>query len=112
MTILAERLTKARERAGIGKTELARRIGIQPPSVTYYEQGKRTPSLATLAKIAEALDVTSDWPIGIESDIVLTDEEVLAKYSPYFLSTLDTPEAKDRAVRSMKRLLRPTRERG
>ena len=105
MSVLSERIAKARERAGLSKTELARLIGVKPPSVTNYEQGKRKPTVETLSIMSEVLGVTSDWLIGNEPDNELSDEEALSKYSPFFISTLTTPEARDRAIRCMKRLL-------
>lgn len=110
MNVFAERLAKARKHAGIGKTELARKIGVKPPSVTNYECGKRMPSVETLSKIADVLDVTTDWLLGIEPDNDLTDEEVLSKYSPWFLGTLTTQASRDRAIRSMRKMLEPIKQ--
>ena len=48
------------KKKGVSMLELANRIGITPPSMSNIVNGKLTPSLETLEKIADALDV----PIG------------------------------------------------
>lgn len=47
----------ARERAGLTGTELAERCGIQRPNLSRLESGKHAPSLETLERIAESLNV-------------------------------------------------------
>jgi transcriptional regulator with XRE-family HTH domain len=44
--------------AGITQTELAERTGIKRPNIARIEAGKHRPSLDTLEKIAEALNLT------------------------------------------------------
>ncbi len=47
----------ARERLGLTSTELAERCGIRRPNLSRLEGGKHVPSLETLERIAESLDV-------------------------------------------------------
>jgi HTH-type transcriptional regulator/antitoxin HipB len=54
---LAERVRRARERAGMTQAELASRIGSTQPAVARLEAGGTTPSLNTLRRIAAALDL-------------------------------------------------------
>ena len=54
---LAERVRRARERAGMTQAELASRIGSTQPAVARLEAGGTTPSLHTLRRIAVALDL-------------------------------------------------------
>jgi ribosome-binding protein aMBF1 (putative translation factor) len=49
-------LDELRERAGVSKAELARRIGKDPASVRRLFSAKVNPELKTVAAIAEALD--------------------------------------------------------
>ena len=44
-------LRKARTRAGLSQTELARRAGVPQSVVSEYEAGKREPALPTLARL-------------------------------------------------------------
>ena len=43
---------------GISQEALAQQIGLNKMAVSNYEMGKRTPDLATIRKIADALQVT------------------------------------------------------
>jgi transcriptional regulator with XRE-family HTH domain len=52
--LLATRMTAARERARLTKAELARKLDLDPSSITKYENGTRQPSLAVLEAWAEA----------------------------------------------------------
>lgn len=49
------------EELGMKQIELARRTGITQQSISAYMTGKVQPSLMTLIRIANALDVTLDW---------------------------------------------------
>lgn len=55
---LLESMIKARERAGLTQTELARRIGTKQPALSRLERGGfKKASVETLKKIANALDM-------------------------------------------------------
>ncbi|MGG4288314.1 helix-turn-helix transcriptional regulator [Priestia megaterium] len=54
-----------RERKGITQKELAQRIGISHWWINHVENGKKKPSIRTVAKIAQALDVSIE-DLGIE----------------------------------------------
>ncbi len=54
---LGARLKQLRLAAGLTQAELARRTGIHRPNIARVEAGRHTPSLETLAKIAEAMGV-------------------------------------------------------
>lgn len=51
--ILAMRLKKIREQAGLTQTELAKAVNISGPYVSLIEAGKRVPTLAVIEKWAE-----------------------------------------------------------
>lgn len=50
-------LVAARKKAGVSQRALANRLDASPNSVVEWEKGKASPTLATVAKIAKALDV-------------------------------------------------------
>jgi DNA-binding XRE family transcriptional regulator len=52
---LARKIVRERRRLGLTQVELARHAGIRPESLNRIEQGKVTPSVATVEKIDRAL---------------------------------------------------------
>lgn len=64
----SKRLFISRTNLKITQTELARRIGVNVPTIILYEKEGRLPSFATLIKIAFVLGVSADYLCGIEQD--------------------------------------------
>ena len=58
------RLKKARELRGLSQAEVAARSGMQVSAVSHFETGGRKPSFDNLRRLAQALDVTTDYLIG------------------------------------------------
>lgn len=54
---LGRALTKARERVGISKAELARRYGADPAVIGRFESGEQIPSLPKLYRLCASLGV-------------------------------------------------------
>jgi len=54
---LGKRIAKVRKEKGITQERIAERTGFTVISIGYIEQGRRSPRIATLHKIADALDV-------------------------------------------------------
>jgi transcriptional regulator with XRE-family HTH domain len=54
---LQERISYMRERRNLTQGELAKAAGVSQSTIAHIENGKKDPSLSTLKKIAEALDV-------------------------------------------------------
>jgi DNA-binding XRE family transcriptional regulator len=50
---LRSQMIAARKRAGLTQKELASRMGTHQPAITRLENGRSSPSLATLRKLAE-----------------------------------------------------------
>jgi len=55
---LPDRLKTARLRAGLTQRQLADRLGFHIMSISQFERGLRSPSLATVARLAAALHTT------------------------------------------------------
>lgn len=55
------RIAALRRSVGMSQLELAQRLKISSSAIGMYEQGRREPSLATAAGIAEALGVSIDF---------------------------------------------------
>lgn len=63
-----ERLKSARDLRGWNQSALAERAGMQPSSIAHFETGSRKPSFDTLKKLANALEVTTDYLLGRVDD--------------------------------------------
>ena len=53
--ILARKIIRRRRAAGLSQVELARRANIRPETLNRLEQGKHSPSIATVDKLDHAL---------------------------------------------------------
>ena len=71
--IFQERLRAARELRGWSQSELAGRAGLPPSSIAHFETGSRKPSFDTLRRLANALEVTTDYLLGRVVDPALTE---------------------------------------
>ena len=59
-----ERLRQARELRKLNQAELAVRANLQTSAISHFETGTRKPSFDNLRKLADALDVTTDYLLG------------------------------------------------
>jgi transcriptional regulator with XRE-family HTH domain len=59
-----ERLRLAREHRGLNQSDLAKRASLQASAISHFETGTRKPSFDNLRRLADALDVTTDYLIG------------------------------------------------
>lgn len=64
--MLSNRLKRIRTERGLTQSQLARILGISPSAVGMYEQGRREPDGATLARIASVLHCSTDELLGVE----------------------------------------------
>jgi transcriptional regulator with XRE-family HTH domain len=64
---VGEQVRRLRTAAGLTQYELANRTGSTQPAVAHLEAGRRTPTLATLEKVARALghDLVVVLPCGL-----------------------------------------------
>lgn len=69
---LGQRIRKRRQILKITQSQLAKALDLTPQHVSAIEQDKRTPSLASLAKLAKELGVTVDYFVTGKEGI-LTD---------------------------------------
>lgn len=72
--IFKERLRIAREQIRKwSQSELATRAGMPPSSIAHFETGSRKPSFDTLRRLANALEVTTDYLLGRVDDPALAE---------------------------------------
>lgn len=48
------------ERSGKSKSDIARSIGVKPPTISQYCSGKSQPTLANLSRLCKYLDCSAD----------------------------------------------------
>ena len=60
----SNRLREARILRALNQRELAERLGVPPSSIAHFEGGRRKPSVANLVRLADALNVTTDFLLG------------------------------------------------
>lgn len=85
-TIFPERLRRARELRQLSQAELATRARLQPSAVSHFETGARRPSFDNLRRLADALQVSTDYLVGrtespggeASADILFRDIERLS----------------------------------
>ena len=66
--IFGERLKVAREMRGLNQRQLGERLGVPPSSIAHFEGGRRKPSFDNLHRLAGALEVTTDFLLGLAEE--------------------------------------------
>lgn len=69
--LFQERLRAARELRRWSQGELAEKASMPPSSIAHFESGSRKPSFDTLRRLANALEVTTDYLLGRVDDPTL-----------------------------------------
>ena len=72
MTVIAERLKAVINKRGISQQFLAEQIGVTKATMSRYINGSRTPKGNIISKLADALNVSTDYLLGV--DIVVDPE--------------------------------------
>ena len=62
------RLRSAREKRGLSQGDLANRASLPPSAISHFETGTRKPSFDNLRRLADALEVTTDYLLGRVTD--------------------------------------------
>jgi transcriptional regulator with XRE-family HTH domain len=90
MSVFAKRLKAARELRQLSQSQLAEKAQLQPSAISHFEIGTRSPSFDNLKRLADALDVTTDYLIG-RSD----SPQVSAETAVRFFRHADNLSAED-----------------
>lgn len=64
MTELGKNIAQLRKAQGLKSSQLASMAGVKQPYISAIENGKKTPSVDVLQRIAKALDVTTSELLG------------------------------------------------
>lgn len=70
--LFQERLRAARELRRWNQGELAEKAAMPPSSIAHFESGSRKPSFDTLRRLANTLEVTTDYLLGRVEDPTLS----------------------------------------
>lgn len=62
------RLKEARQRKGLLQNELAELIHVSRQAYSLYERGRRRPNWETMIAMAKALDVSTDYLLGLSDE--------------------------------------------
>ena len=67
---IGERIKIFRKSAGLTQEQLAKNSGLSRNAIYNYENGRRSPDIETLNKIAAALGVTSNELLGLSTNSI------------------------------------------
>lgn len=81
---ISVRIREAREKNGLSQAELAVAVGVTRGACGHWEQGKSSPSLDNLAKIAIALGVHFEWLATGRGPRDYVPEELVGMPKEYF----------------------------
>jgi len=99
MSILGERLKRARERKGLSQIDVFKKININNKTLSRYEAGGSEPDVDNLVKLANLYEVSIDYLVGrtdnpkmqfskeerfIYDKLDLTDEEIMNQVDMYY----------------------------
>ena len=65
---IKKRLSEEIKNSSLTKKQIAERIGVSAEMVTQYCTTKKLPSLETFAELCKALNVSSDYILGISEN--------------------------------------------
>ena len=101
---LGEAIRQAREVVGMSQAELARRIGISKNAMNDIETGDADPRASRIRAIALALDVSSDFLLGlaVAYQRMNRTQEAIQRVSARVGITLPTPQPPAKRPRTRK----------
>ena len=75
--VFATRLKEARESRSWNQAELAQRADMQPSAIAHFEAGRRKPSFDNVRRLANALEVSADYLMGVKAAVAFRNEQLL-----------------------------------
>lgn len=88
MSSIGDRIKKSRNEKALSLRELASKVELSASFLSQIEQGKASPSIENLKKIATALDVRVSYLIEDEEDKV--NKEIVKKNDRKYIESLDS----------------------
>ncbi len=84
METIGYRISKARRHMNINQKELALRANITEGSLSRYENDIREPKAAAITQLAEALNVSTDYLLGLTDDMEVQNNRLSDKSDEEF----------------------------
>jgi len=75
--LIPDRIKEERLKNGLTQQELANILNLTKTSICCYEKGKRTPNIDTLEDIANAFNVTTDYLLGRDTNVMISDTKLI-----------------------------------
>ena len=94
MSVFSGRLTALIKAKGLSQKNFAEKANITESAMSYYAKGARTPSGEVLARIAKALDTTTDYLLGSTDNAEMPEAKKELKYLQRNLGKLDKEQLK------------------
>jgi transcriptional regulator with XRE-family HTH domain len=83
-TLLGNRIRDRRTAQKISQKDLATEVGVSPSAINQYEKGEKIPSTSTLIRLAEVLDVSSDYLLGAsDKDEIFLNKKVAQVFKDF-----------------------------
>lgn len=76
---LGQRILEACKAQGMSQAELAERIGMSAQRLNHFIRDRRTPDPKTIVLMAQALNTTADYILGVSKEEVASLENILAR---------------------------------
>lgn len=73
--IIGNRIKEARKNKGLSQQQLGDLLGVSKVSVCGYETGTRIPTMENFLQLVEILDLTPDYILGRDIDVIAEDTE-------------------------------------
>lgn len=73
--IIGSRIKEERVKRGLSQEELGKLVGVSKVAISHYERGSEQPKMKRLKKLVEVLDLTPNYLLGNDVDIVFEEEE-------------------------------------
>lgn len=92
----SELLKQCRKKQGVSQAELAARLGVTQQAVGKWESGKSSPDPSTVARIAELLNTTADYLLGLYrpvSNVSAPEERFFGSYTESLIPVIGTVKA-------------------
>lgn len=80
-----DKLRKLIEQSGKSQTQVAKELGISPPRLNYYVQGKREPDNNMLSLLADYFGVSVDCLLDREQKKTAPQEDSLNPLDKYYM---------------------------
>ncbi len=85
---LGEKFSRVRQEYGLSQAQLARKAGLSPGLIGQLEQGKVQPSLQTVEKVSEALEISPCFFVSDDDEL----QQLLYLMTPEMRSLLMEPQ--------------------